>query len=124
MIDGFMIQGGGFDARMKRNWRARRSRTKRRMACTTRSALSPWHALATRTPRLRSFHQPGGQHVPRLPLLRRLGLCRIRQGHPGLDVVRKIGKVRTTTVGYYQDVPAEPVIIKSVRVVDSAKAGN
>ena len=42
----------------------------------------------------------------------------------GLDVVRKIGKVRTTTVGYYQDVPAEPVIIKSVRVVDSAKAGN
>ena len=124
VIDGFMIQGGGFDASMKENRRARRSRTKRRMACTTRSALSPW--ARTRDPHSAAaqfFINPVNQHRPSTTLLRRLVACAVFGKVPGLDVVRKIGKVRTTTVGY-QDVPAEPVIIKSVRVVDSAKAGN
>lgn len=33
----------------------------------------------------------------------------------GMDVVESIGKVATKNVGYHQDVPAEPVIIKSIR---------
>lgn len=40
----------------------------------------------------------------------------------GLEVVRQIGKVKTTTVGYYQDVPAQPVVIKSVRIIEDVKA--
>jgi len=36
----------------------------------------------------------------------------------GMDVVEKIGKVKTTTRDPYRDVPATPVIIKSVRRVD------
>ncbi len=35
----------------------------------------------------------------------------------GLDVVRKIEKAQTTTKGMYENVPVEPVIIKSVTVV-------
>ncbi len=35
----------------------------------------------------------------------------------GMDVVRKIANVRTTTRLMHQDVPAQPVIIKSVKIV-------
>ncbi|MEJ7137170.1 peptidylprolyl isomerase [Amphibiibacter pelophylacis] len=35
----------------------------------------------------------------------------------GMDVVNKIRAVRTTSVGPYQDVPAQPVIIRSASVV-------
>ena len=38
----------------------------------------------------------------------------------GMDVVRQIGEVPTTTVGYYRDVPAEPVVIESARILDGA----
>ncbi len=37
----------------------------------------------------------------------------------GMDVVDSIAAVKTTTTGGHQDVPAEPVIIKSVRLVTS-----
>jgi len=33
----------------------------------------------------------------------------------GMDVVEAMGKVATKSVGYHQDVPAEPLIIKSIR---------
>jgi len=36
----------------------------------------------------------------------------------GMDVVHKIEHVKTTTKPPYPNVPAEPVVIKSVRVVE------
>ncbi len=39
----------------------------------------------------------------------------------GMDVVDKIAKVRTTSRGLYRDVPVEPVIIKSVKKLGSSK---
>lgn len=39
----------------------------------------------------------------------------------GMDVVEKIGKVKTTTFSQMRDVPAEPVIIKSIRRVEDKK---
>lgn len=37
----------------------------------------------------------------------------------GMDVVNKIAGVKTGSLGAFQDVPIEPVVIKSVRVVES-----
>ena len=37
----------------------------------------------------------------------------------GMDVVENIGSVKTVTKGYMQNVPKEPVVIKSIIVVDS-----
>ena len=34
----------------------------------------------------------------------------------GMDVVRKISKVKTATRGYHQDVPTEAVIIRKVSI--------
>jgi peptidyl-prolyl cis-trans isomerase A (cyclophilin A) len=39
----------------------------------------------------------------------------------GLDVVNKIAGVKTGNRGPFQDVPLEPVVIKSVRVVESER---
>jgi peptidyl-prolyl cis-trans isomerase A (cyclophilin A) len=36
----------------------------------------------------------------------------------GMDVVQKIAAVKTTTKGRYQDVPTDPVTIKSAKVVE------
>ena len=36
----------------------------------------------------------------------------------GMDVVNKIKDVKTTRVSYYQDVPVEPVVILSAKVVE------
>lgn len=37
----------------------------------------------------------------------------------GMDVVHKIENVQTTSKGMHQDVPAEPVVIKSIKVKSS-----
>ncbi len=39
----------------------------------------------------------------------------------GMDVVRKIGGVRTGNRGQFQDVPIEPVVVTSARVVERAE---
>jgi cyclophilin family peptidyl-prolyl cis-trans isomerase len=39
----------------------------------------------------------------------------------GMDVVRKIERVQTTTVGPHENVPVEPVVITSVTVLPSSK---
>jgi peptidyl-prolyl cis-trans isomerase A (cyclophilin A) len=38
----------------------------------------------------------------------------------GMDVVKKIEAVKTTTKGMHQDVPIEPVVIESVEIIDGA----
>jgi peptidyl-prolyl cis-trans isomerase B (cyclophilin B) len=40
----------------------------------------------------------------------------------GMDVVKAIKDVPTTTVGYHQNVPAEPVIIQQAVVLDAANS--
>jgi cyclophilin family peptidyl-prolyl cis-trans isomerase len=42
----------------------------------------------------------------------------------GMDVVAKIGKVKTTTSGPYRDVPAQPVVIKHVERLESTTQGS
>lgn len=44
------------------------------------------------------------------------GYCVFGKVTNGMDVVNKIKSVATTSKSYYQDVPVEPVIIKSVKI--------
>ena len=46
---------------------------------------------------------------------RGFGYCVFGKVTEGMDVVDKIRKVKTGTVGGFDDVPTEPVVIKSVR---------
>jgi peptidyl-prolyl cis-trans isomerase B (cyclophilin B) len=49
---------------------------------------------------------------------RGFGYCVFGKVTGGMDVVDEIKKVKTTTHGQYQDVPAEPVLIKKVSCKD------
>jgi len=46
---------------------------------------------------------------------RGFGYCVFGKVTSGMDVVDKIRKVKTTTRGPYENVPVEPVLIKSMR---------
>jgi peptidyl-prolyl cis-trans isomerase B (cyclophilin B) len=49
------------------------------------------------------------------------GYCVFGKVTEGMDVVDKIAKVETTTVGGYENVPATPVTIKSIRKAEQSR---
>ena len=50
------------------------------------------------------------------------GYCVFGRVIKGMEVVRAIETVRTTSKGYYQNVPVEPVVIKSITMATPIKA--
>jgi cyclophilin family peptidyl-prolyl cis-trans isomerase len=122
VIDGFMIQGGGMNARMEekppgphRERSPQRPQERRRHH---RHGPHPGPALGHRP----VLHQPRKQPRPQLPVAGRRGYAVFGKVSEGMDVVRKIGKEPTTTRGFHQNVPATPVIIQSARQLPE-KAG-
>lgn len=126
VIDGFMVQGGGFteDMRMKTNAYppiALESRNGLRnekytvaMARTNvpDSATSQFFINVVDNPRL-DFPNPDGH-----------GYAVFGRVIQGTDVVDKIRQVPTTNRGSYEDVPMEAVIIRSVETVDPGEVGS
>ena len=46
------------------------------------------------------------------------GYCVFGKVVEGMDVVDRIKGVATTNAGFHQDVPAEPIVIEKVEIVD------
>ena len=119
VIDGFMIQGGGFNPGMKEKQvtyppidnEARKSwlENKRGTIAMARtndpnSATSQFFInVADNT-----FLNPGDQDF--------YGYAVFGKVISGMDVVDAIDKVKTHSVGMFQDVPVEDVVIESVKV--------
>jgi len=119
VIDGFMIQGGGFESGMKEKStlyppvdnEARKSwlENKRGTIAMARtndpdSATSQFFInLADNT-----FLNPGENDLH--------GYAVFGKVTSGMDVVDDIAKVKTHSVGIYQDIPVEDVVIESVKV--------
>ncbi len=119
VIDGFMIQGGGFESGMKekstpyppienearKSWLENKQGTIA-MARTSDpdSATSQFFInLADNT-----FLNPGENDIH--------GYAVFGKVTSGMDVVDVIAKVKTHSAGMHQDVPVEDVVIESVRV--------
>lgn len=115
VIPDFMIQGGGFTADMtekdtdsaitnEANNGERNSRGTIAMARTQEihSATAQFFINVADNPNL--DHGTQG-----------FGYCVFGRVLKGMEVVDKIRQVRTKTIGMYQDVPIEPVIIYSIR---------
>ena len=87
VIPGFMIQGGGFTPDMEQ----------------------------------KKTHEPVVNHADngfldfKAPTAQGFGYCVFGKLTSGLDVLDAIAKVPTTTVSWYENVPATPVVILSVR---------
>jgi peptidyl-prolyl cis-trans isomerase A (cyclophilin A) len=118
VISGFMIQGGGFDKDMKQ--KATKAPIKNEAANGLKNDAGTIAMARTSNP-----DSATSQFF--INVVNNDGLNRPKpDGHgyavfgkvvDGMDVVHKIEHVQTTTKGMYRDVPAEPVVIKSITVV-------
>ena len=121
VISGFMIQGGGFTPQMQQNRVDAPIKNE-----ATAELLNDRGTLAMA--RTGEIHSATAQffinlvdndflnHKSKSPA--EFGYCAFGKVVEGLDVVDAIGKVKTSTVGHYGDVPVESVVIKSIRRVD------
>jgi len=121
VIDGFMIQGGGFDRDM-------RERPKTRAPIENEAGNRVKNEAGTiamaRTP---NPHSATAQFFINLkdndflnfrePTRQGYGYAVFGKVTRGMDAVNRIAKVATGNVGPYQNVPREPIVIESATVI-------
>ncbi|HTY99887.1 MAG TPA: peptidylprolyl isomerase [Rhodocyclaceae bacterium] len=120
VIDGFMIQGGGFESGMKQ--KPTRAPIQNEANNGLKNATGTIAMARTNDP-----HSATAQFFINLvdngpldyPSRDGWGYCVFGKVVKGLDTVQKIGKVPTTNSGFFQNVPATPVVIESARIIDT-----
>ena len=120
VIDGFMIQGGGFDAAMKQ--KPTRDAIENEANNGLTNDIGTVAMARTQAP-----HSATAQFFinvadnkflnHRSPDLQGWGYCVFGRVSEGMDVVEKIKAVRTGSSGFHQDVPVEDVVIERAEVV-------
>jgi peptidyl-prolyl cis-trans isomerase B (cyclophilin B) len=120
VIDGFMVQGGGFERGMKQ--KPVREPVKNEADNGLKNA--PYTVAMARTPDPHSATSQFFINVAdndfldyRAPNAKEYGYCVFAQVVEGQDVVDQIKKVPTATRGMHRDVPVEDVVINKVEVV-------
>ena len=116
VIDGFMIQGGGMNAKMEE--KATRAPIENEAKNGLKNDAGTIAMARTQNP-----HSASAQFFINLENNRALnypspdgwGYAVFGKVTDGMDVVRKIGKEPTTTRGFHQNVPATPIVIQSAR---------
>jgi len=124
VIDNFMIQGGGFDKDLK--LRPTDASIKNEAGNGLKNDKGTLAMARTPDP-----HSASSQFFINLkdneflnfkaPTPNGFGYAVFGKVSKGMDIVEKIGKVQTTFSGQMRDVPAEPVIIKSIRKIEEKK---
>jgi cyclophilin family peptidyl-prolyl cis-trans isomerase len=121
VIDGFMIQGGGFDQNMRQiptrapieneAGRASAAGLKNEIGTVAMARTSNPHSA---TAQFFINVKDNGFLDFREPSLQGYGYAVFGRVVGGMETVMKISKVPTTTAGMYANVPQRPVIIESV----------
>ncbi len=122
VIDGFMIQGGGFTQDMTQ--KATRAPIENEAKNGLRNDIDTVAMARTNNP-----HSATAQFFINLVDNRNLdypsfdgwGYTVFGKVREGIDVVKKIGQVRTGNQGGHQNVPASPVVIQSVKLLPEKK---
>lgn len=116
VIDGFMIQGGGFDAEMKQ----KTGRAPIPNESSNGLSNAPMTLAMART---NDPNSATSQFFINLVDNKRLDKSSMNDGYAvfgkvvsGQDIVQKIGKLATTSKGFYSDVPVETVTIQSMTI--------
>ena len=119
VIDGFMIQGGGFTVEMQhketrapiRNEAANGLKNQRGTIAMARTQI-----VDSATSQFFINLKDNGFLDYRGPHPQTFGYAVFGHVTKGMDVVDKIAKVQTGNRGFFQNVPVEPVVIKKVSV--------
>ena len=128
VIDGFMIQGGGFDPDMKQ--KSTRAPVENEAGMASKGGLKN----AVGTIAMARTSDPNSATAQFFINVKDNAFLDYRDSSPqgigyavfgrvvqGMDVVMQIAKVQTTTVGPFQNVPQRPILIESATVkVESA----
>ncbi|MBU1236155.1 MAG: peptidyl-prolyl cis-trans isomerase [Gammaproteobacteria bacterium] len=120
VIDGFMIQGGGMDLGLKEK------PTRASIPNEAKNGLKNQIGTIAMA-RKPDPHSASAQFFINLvnnsgldyPAHDGWGYCVFGKVTQGMDVVNKISKVATGRVSYYQDVPVKPVLIESVKLIET-----
>ena len=117
VIDGFMIQGGGFESGFKEK------ETRAPIKNESNNGLKN-EAMTLAMARTNDPNSASAQFFINLVDNPYLNGTAARPGYAvfgkvieGQDIVEAIGKAKTTTKDFYEDVPVEEVIIKGARIV-------
>jgi cyclophilin family peptidyl-prolyl cis-trans isomerase len=124
VIDGFMIQTGGFD----RNMKEKTTRAPIENEATNRLKNETGTLAMARTPNPHSASAQFFINLKDNDFLNHRDTSAQGYGYAvfgkvvqGMDVVRAIAKVQTGTVGPHENVPREPVLIQGVSVAADTK---
>lgn len=120
VIDGFMIQGGGFEPGMKQK------PTRDNVKNEAKNGLKNNHYTVAMA-RTSDPHSASAQFFINTgdndflnhsaPTPQGWGYCVFGKVTAGTDIVDKIGKVKTGRKGFHEDVPLEDVVIKKAQIV-------
>lgn len=118
VIDGFMIQGGGFEQGMKQ--KATRSPVENEAKNGLKNDAYTVAMARTSDPHSASaqfFINVKNNSFLDYPGQDGWGYCVFGKVSEGTDVVDKIKSVKTTRSGMFADVPVEPVVIEKAEIV-------
>ena len=123
VIDGFMIQGGGFDSNMRQKETRAPIENEAGMASKAglKNAIGTVAMARTSVPNSATAQffinvKDNAFLDYREPSPQGIGYAVFGRVVEGMDVVMQIAKVATTTQGMNQNVPQKPIIIESVTV--------
>jgi peptidyl-prolyl cis-trans isomerase B (cyclophilin B) len=121
VIDGFMIQGGGFDAQMKQKETGKPIRNEANNGL--KNEIGTLAMARTNDP-----HSATSQFFINVndnaflnhssPTPQGWGYAVFGKVSGGSEVFEKIKKVKTSSKGFHQDVPVTPVVIESVELIE------
>ena len=120
VIDGFMVQGGGFEPGMKQ--KPTRATVKNEADNGLKNAIGTVAMARTQDPDSASaqffINVADNDFLDfRSPTTQGWGYCVFGKVVDGMDVVDKIKGVKTGSKGFHQDVPAEDVVIERAEEV-------
>ena len=122
VMDGFMIQGGGFEPGMKQ--KPTRAPIENEAKNGLKNAAGTLAMARTQDPHSASaqfFINLVGNPPLDYPSRDGWGYAVFGKVTQGFDIVQKIAKVKTGNAGFHPNVPVDPVMIESVRLLPEAK---
>lgn len=118
VINGFMIQGGGFDAQMNQKSTVHPIENESQNGLNNlRGTIAMARTSAPHSATSQFFINLVDNHNLDYPSFDGWGYCVFGKVTKGMDVVDKIAQVPTTTSGMHQDVPQQPIVIDSVEII-------